>query len=110
MFKLVFAALTAAAMLYFLILVRKSAVRRLFVFFFFGTGLIFIFNPGLTMRLAHVVGIGRGTDLVTYLSLLFLFFLCFNFYVRFHAVDERLTRLVRVQAIRNPVQDEDRPH
>ena len=109
-FKIVFAILTAVAMLYFLVLARRSAVRRLFVLLFFGTGLVFIVDPDLTMRLAHSVGIGRGTDLITYLSLLFLFFLCFNFLGRFLAINEHLTRVVRAQAIHDPVQDEDRPH
>ncbi len=109
-FKIVFALLTALAMLYFVILTRRSAIRRLFVLAFFGTGLIFILNPDLTMRLANFVGIGRGTDLITYLSLLFLFFVCFHLFVRLHGVDDQLTRLVRAQALRQPLMDEDRPH
>jgi hypothetical protein len=109
MFKFAFASLTAVGMVYFLLLTRKSAVRQLFVLLFFGTGLVFIVDPDLTMRLAHSVGIGRGTDLITYLSLLFLFFLCFYLFVRLHAITEQLTRVVRAQAVQNPVQDEERP-
>ena len=108
-FKIVFATLTAVGMLYFMVLARRSVLRRLFVFCFFGTGLLFILVPSLTMRLAHSVGIGRGTDLITYLSLLFLFFLCFHLFVRLHAVDQQLTRVARSQAIQHPVMDEERP-
>jgi len=108
MFQLVFAALTVAVMFYFLILTRRSAVRRLFVVAFFGTGLLFILYPDLTMRLAHMVGIGRGADLIFYLSILFLFFLCFHFYVRFHALEDRLTRVARAVALQHPVMEDDR--
>ena len=102
-FQALFAAVTALIMFYFLILTRKSALRRLFALFIFGTGLVFILYPGLAMRIAHVVGIGRGADLVFYVSILFLCFLSFNFYIRFQTVDDRLTRIVRLIALQHPV-------
>ena len=107
-FKVLFALLTVLSMLYFLILARRSALRRLFVVFFFGTGLTFVVQPDLTTRIANLVGIGRGADLVFYLSTLFLFFLNFNFYIRVRALDERLTRIVRELALEHPVMLEDR--
>jgi small membrane protein len=106
-FKALFALLTAACMFYFLILTRKSALRRLFVLSFFGVGIVFILQPDLTTSIARLVGIGRGADLVFYLSILFLFFLCFNFYVRFRALEERQNQIVRELALRHPVQRED---
>lgn len=105
-FKPLFALMTAACMFYFLILTRRSALRRLFVLFFFGSGILFILQPHLTNRLAFLVGIGRGADLIFYVSILFLFFLCFNFYVRFRALEERQGRIVRELALRNPAQEE----
>ncbi len=107
-FQVLFAALTTLAMFYFLILTRRSVLRRLFVLCFFGTGLLFILYPDLTMTLAHGVGIGRGADLIFYLSILFLFFLWFNFYVRFRVLEERLTTVVRELAISHPVMEEHR--
>ena len=106
-FQLLFAALTGAIMVYFVILTRRSTLRQLFVVFFFGTGLAFILDPGLTMRLAHLVGIGRGADLIFYLAILFLLFLCFNFYIRFHVLEEKVTHVVRALAMHNPVIEED---
>jgi len=106
-FQVLFTALTAAAMFYFLIVTRTSALRRLFVLFFFGAGIGFILDPDLTTTIANLVGIGRGADLIFYLSTLFLFFLCFNYHVRFMALQEQLTRIVRELAVRNPVQEED---
>jgi len=106
-FQVLFTVLTAAAMFYFLIATRRSALRRLFVLVFFGGGIVFILQPDLTTTIANVVGIGRGADLIFYLSTLFLFFLCFNYHVRFMAVEEQLTRIVREMAVRHPLHEED---
>jgi hypothetical protein len=106
-FHIGLAFVTALIMFYFLILVRKSAVRRLFVLVFFGTGIVMIMRPELTVRVAHGVGVGRGADLIFYLSILFLFFMCFNFYFRFHSVEEKLTVLVRALALHVPSVDAD---
>jgi hypothetical protein len=109
-FQIVFFVIAAVMMFYFLIVTRKSALRRLFVFFVFGSGLVFILYPGLSMRIAHLVGIGRGADLVFYVAILFLVFLCFNFYLRFQALEAQLTGIVRTLAITHPVLDDDRRH
>ena len=106
-FPISLALVTTLIMFYFLILVRKSAVRRLFVLVFFGTGIVMILRPELTVRVAHGVGVGRGADLIFYLSILFLFFMCFNFYFRFHSVEEKLTVMVRALALHVPSVDDD---
>src|SRR2546425_6427992 len=105
-FKLIFAALTATCMFYFIIATRTKALQRLFVLAFFSGGLVFITWPELSNQLAHLVGIGRGVDLILYLSTLFLYFICFNFGIRFRSSDERLTLVVRELALRSPVQRE----
>src|SRR5437763_9806741 len=102
-FQLLFSGLTAAVMFYFLIVTRTSALRRLFVLLFFGSGIVFIIDPDLTTDIANLVGIGRGADLVLYLTTLFLLFLCFNFRLRFLTVQDELTRVVREIALHNPV-------
>ena len=106
-FKFIFAALTAASMFYFLIVRRHSSLPRVFLLTFFGTGLLFILWPGLTNTLAVLVGIGRGADLVLYLSVLVLFFLCFSMYIRFRETEEVLAKIVSELAISRPVQEND---
>lgn len=105
-FKLVFAALTVGCMLYFLVLTRKSALQRLFIVAFFGSGFVSILQPDWTSRVAALVGIGRGADLIFYVSTLFIFFICFNFYIRFRLIEERQTQLVRELALLQPRQEE----
>ena len=84
------------------------ALRRLFVLFFFGTGLAFILYPGLTMGLAHLVGIGRGAELIFYPSIPLLLFPCFNFYIRFHLPEERLAQVARALALHHPLMEKGR--
>ncbi len=60
-----------------------------------------IADPILLVRIAHFLGIGRGADLVLYLSILFTFVAFFITYLRFRRVDEQLTKIVRHLAIRD---------
>lgn len=62
---------------------------------------IAIADPNLLVRAAHFLGIGRGADLVLYLSVIFSFTAFFVTYLRFRRVDEQLTTIVRHIAIRN---------
>jgi small membrane protein len=103
MMKWALAALTTGSMLYFFVLSRRSSSQRLFVIAFFGSGLALVVSPELANRIAHSVGIGRGADLITYLSTLFLFFIVFNLYLRIKAQDQRTTKLARALALAAPV-------
>ncbi|HEX9163444.1 MAG TPA: DUF2304 domain-containing protein [Thermoanaerobaculia bacterium] len=60
---------------------------------------IAIADPDILVRVAHFLGIGRGADLVLYLSILFMFAAFFVTYLRFRRVDEQLTKIVRHLAI-----------
>jgi hypothetical protein len=97
-------ALIGASMLYFMVLTRRSAVKRLFLAVFFGTGAVFVLWPNLTSRMASLLGIGRGADLVFYLSILFLFFVSFSTHLHYGRLEARQSQLVREMALRHPVQ------
>ncbi|GAC1395546.1 MAG: DUF2304 domain-containing protein [Thermoanaerobaculia bacterium] len=60
-----------------------------------------IADPDLLVRAAHFLGIGRGADLVLYLSVIFSFSAFFITYLRFRRVDDQLTKIVRHIAIRD---------
>ena len=51
--------------------------------------------PDLSIQFAHAVGIGRGTDLVTYISLALLFFLSFNLLTKVEKQKKEITKLTR---------------
>ena len=64
-----------------------------------------ILDPDILARLATFLGIGRGVDLVLYVSLLVFFIAFFVVYLRFRRIEEQLTEIVRHLAIR----DAERP-
>ena len=62
-----------------------------------------IADPDLLVRAAHFLGIGRGADLVLYLSVIFSFSAFFITYLRFRRVDEQLTTIVRHIAMKDVI-------
>jgi small membrane protein len=63
-----------------------------------GTASMIIF-PDTTSLLAHLLGIGRGVDLIVYLSLLISFYLIFRLYVALARLEQAITALVRAIAL-----------
>jgi hypothetical protein len=57
--------------------------------------------PGLTVRIARALGVGRGTDLLLYCTVLATTWGFFWVYTRMRRVDRQLTQLVRQLAIKN---------
>jgi len=56
--------------------------------------------PQTTDVVARFVGVGRGADLIVYLSVIGLFFLVFKMFAKVETVEQEMTRLVRVSAIK----------
>lgn len=73
-----------------------------------GAAAIAIANPELLVVVARFVGIGRGADLVLYLSIIFVFVAVFLIYLRFKRVDEQITQLTRRIAILSAEHDDER--
>jgi hypothetical protein len=63
-----------------------------------GTVSVIIF-PDATSFLAQFLGIGRGADLIMYLSLLISFYLIFRLYVALARLEQAITALVRAIAL-----------
>jgi len=57
--------------------------------------------PQTTDLLAARVGIGRGADLLVYLSILALFFLVFRLIVKIETMQQEITKLVRSIALKD---------
>lgn len=61
--------------------------------------LIILFNLNALATIAGALGIGRGVDLVIYLSLIFIFYALFSLAVQIHKMKEVLTKLVRKESL-----------
>jgi small membrane protein len=78
---------------------RKKTYDRLIVIFFIVAGVILVMVPDLSAEIARLVGVGRGVDLVLYLGLLGISFVCLLLYSKIRELEATLTDLVRSIAI-----------
>lgn len=67
----------------------------------FITAIFGVFVPEEFSRFARVLGIGRGVDLIIYVSIVILFYLVFRLYVLLEGVRHEITELVRKIALEN---------
>jgi hypothetical protein len=63
-----------------------------------GTASVITF-PNVTSFLAHLLGIGRGADLIIYSSLLISFYLIFRLYLALSRLEQAITEVVRTIAL-----------
>jgi len=63
--------------------------------------IVFAFTPNLTTQISILIGIGRGMDLLMYVSVIVLFYLMFRLYVKAESLEKDITFLVRKFAIEN---------
>lgn len=62
---------------------------------------VFLIYPQLTGYIAEFLGVGRGVDAITYLSLALLFYLVYKLYARIDKLERDITKIVRELAIRD---------
>lgn len=68
-----------------------------------------VLDPDILARIATVLGIGRGVDLVLYVSILVFFIAFFLVYLRFRRLDEQMTQIIRHLAIRDAEGEQEKP-
>jgi small membrane protein len=72
---------------------------RLLVTMIGASGVVLVAMPDLSTEIAHLLGVGRGSDLVVYLGLLGLAYLFLLIYAEVRQTNQRLTQLARAVAI-----------
>lgn len=78
----------------------RASVKIGFVLFLV-FGIIAVLYPDEVTRLAHLIGVGRGTDLLTYALIVAFAFAMINTYLRFRDWELRQARLARALALRD---------
>ncbi len=61
---------------------------------------VFVWWPNSTVRLANFFGIGRGSDLVLYVSLAVVFFILFRLSVKIEGLNRDITKVVREKSLK----------
>ena len=80
---------------------RNSVLDFVLIFLILITGMIFVAFPALTNRLAHAMGVGRGADMIFYLSIVFFSFILLKLYARIRKLEMMINTLVRENSIAN---------
>lgn len=86
---------------------RSRLIDRMVVLLFGLTGAILVAMPDLTQKLANILGVGRGVDLVMYLAFIGLSFVCFLFFSKLREIHQQMTDLARAQAIAHAKRPEE---
>ena len=84
---------------------RSQAVRRLGLLLFAGFAVFSILVPGVWNRIAQLVGVGRGTDMVLYALVVAFLSYVVTTYLRFRDFEVRYTRLARRLALDEAARD-----
>ena len=88
---------------------RTQAVRRLGLGAFAAFAVLSILFPGVWTRIAHLVGVGRGTDLILYGLVIAFFSFVVTTYRRMRQFEARYTRLARRLALDEAIRDNPHP-
>jgi small membrane protein len=93
--------LLAAVLIFILYVFRvRSTVSDRAIFLLFAAGgMILVLRPDLATRIAHSIHIGRGTDLLLYVFILFSLFNYVGIASELKAIERRTTEIVRQIAI-----------
>lgn len=80
---------------------KSQLAFRLSLIFVLLSGVVFVLFPSVTNQLAELVGVGRGADLIIYLSIVFFFLFGIMVYSKIRKLQENHTELIRQIAIRD---------
>jgi len=86
--------------LYFLLRLRKRLLDIVLLFAMIACALLFIIWPNLTNAIAQKLGVGRGADLIFYISILIFWFVILKLYVRIRRLEHLFTAFIRADAIK----------
>ena len=78
---------------------NKMPFHIVTVFGLLVAGALAVVFPDLTDDVAALVGVGRGADLVTYISIVAVMFVLIHYYSKFVELQRQLTEVTREQAI-----------
>ncbi len=72
--------------------------------FWFVVGII-ILLPDTTSFLAELVGVGRGADLIVYLSIVLIFYIIFQMTIKIEKIERNITKVVRTVAMKDEMEE-----
>ncbi len=73
-------------------------------------GIFFVWQSSASTRIANAIGVGRGADLVLYISAVISFVLMVSLVLRIKHLQEQITDLARAIALSSPHQPDGADH
>ncbi|MFT3826278.1 MAG: DUF2304 domain-containing protein [Chitinophagaceae bacterium] len=92
---------------YFIVRLRRRLLDIVFLVLLLSCAAVFIIWPDMTTRLAKFLGVGRGADLVFYISILIFWFVILKLYVRIRKLEQTFTELIRQDALQKAQQPDN---
>lgn len=85
------------------------SVRRLVVWIaLWVVAAVIVILPQTATLIANIVGVGRGSDFIIYLSIVGLAYLVFRLFMKMEDMEREITRLVRELALKDTKDDRSR--
>lgn len=78
---------------------RNSILDLVVLLVLISGAVVFIIFPDLTNRIAHFLGVGRGADLVFYVSILIFWIVILKLFSRIRKLEQMVTSVIRKDAI-----------
>lgn len=90
------------------VIAQKSLSLKSFLWLaFWVVAIIIVWYPDLTNQIANLLGVGRGTDAVFYISLVVIFYLLYRILSKIDKQDQEITKIVRTLAINDSKNDKN---
>ena len=87
--------------LYFIVRMKKRLLDLFILFAMIACAVLFILWPDLTTIIAKKLGVGRGADLIFYVSILIFWFVILKLYSRIRRLEQLFTTIIRNDALKN---------
>jgi small membrane protein len=84
---------------------RNAILDKFVIVLIFIAACYFVFNPDSTTKLAVKLGVGRGTDLLLYLSIITFSYLLLLLYAKIKNQEKQIAALTRKQALLEAIYD-----
>ena len=85
--------------IYFILSLRKRLLDIVLLAIMIICAFVFILWPDITNIIAHKLGVGRGADLVFYISIIIFWFIVLKLYIRVRRLEKTFTEIIRKDAL-----------
>jgi hypothetical protein len=87
--------------LYFIIRWKKRLLDIFLLSSMMICAVVFIIWPDIPQAIANKLGVGRGADLIFYISILIFWFVVLKLYIRIRKLEQSFTEFIRTEALKN---------